>query len=123
MKRLTHVLVLVVLALSVLTGCREAERLPPGSELAGVGHYEADFRQHYEKNYANTGYGYDQYRPAYHYGFELAKDLRYTEMDWNTLELQAHRNWNEGTMGHWDRYRDAVHYGWERGSSGNANAR
>jgi hypothetical protein len=31
-----------------------------------------------------------------------SKDLRYSEMDWNTLELQAHRNWNEATMGPWD---------------------
>lgn len=123
MKRLTHGLTLVVLALSLMTGCREAERLPPGAELADMTRYEGDFRKHYDQHYANTGYGYDQYRPAYHYGFDLAKDLRYSEMDWNTLELQAHRNWNEGTMGPWDRYKDAVRYGWERGSLGNTNAR
>jgi hypothetical protein len=89
----------------------------PGAELgvADIGPYEPDFRQNYEANYANSGYGYDQYRPAYQYGFGLAKDPRYTTMDWNELELQAHRNWNEGTMGPWERYRDAVRYGWERG--------
>jgi hypothetical protein len=123
MKLPTQCLSVVVLTLALLTGCREAERLPPGAELAEIAHYETDFRQHYEKNYAGTGYGYDQYRPAYHYGFDLAKDLRYSEMDWNTLELQAHRNWNEATMGPWDRYKEAVRYGWERGSSGNANTR
>ena len=75
MKRLTHGLTLVVLALSLMTGCREAERLPPGAELADMTRYEGDFRKHYDQHYANTGYGYDQYRPAYHYGFDLAKDL------------------------------------------------
>jgi hypothetical protein len=94
---------------------KSAEGLPPGAELAEITRYEPDFRQNYETNFANTGYGYDQYRPAYHYGFELAKDPRYNAMDWNTLEMQAHRNWNEGTMGPWERYKDAVHYGWERG--------
>jgi hypothetical protein len=123
MKLLTHFLMLLVLPLTLLAGYGEAERLPPGTELAEVSRYETDFKQHYEHNYASTGYGYDQYRPAYHYGFELAKDLRYSEMDWNTLELQAHRNWDEGTMGSWGRYKDAVRYGWERGSSGNTNAR
>jgi hypothetical protein len=94
---------------------RDAESLPPGAELAEITRYEPDFRQNYENNFANTGYGYDQYRPAYRYGFELAKDPRYDGMDWNTLEMQAHRNWNEGTMGPWTRYKDAVRYGWERG--------
>jgi hypothetical protein len=89
----------------------------PGSDLsvADIAPYEADFRQNYEANYANSGYGYDQYRPAYQYGFGLAKDSRYTTMDWKALEMQAHRNWNEATMGPWDRYKDAVRYGWERG--------
>jgi hypothetical protein len=89
----------------------------PGSDLdvADIGPYEPDFRQNYESNYANSGYGYDQYRPAYQYGFGMAKDPRYTTMDWNELEMQAHRNWNEGTMGPWERYKDAVRYGWERG--------
>lgn len=123
MKLVTHCFTLVVLTLSLFIGCREAERLPHGAELAEIARYEADFRQDYDKHYANTGYGYDQYRPAYHYGFELAKDLRYSEMDWNTLELQAHRNWSAAAMGPWDRYKDAVRYGWERGSSGNVNAR
>ena len=94
---------------------RDADSLPPGAELAEVTRYEPDFRQNYESNFANTGYGYDQYRPAYRYGLELAKDPRYDGMDWNTLELQAHRNWNEGTMGPWNRYKEAVRYGWERG--------
>jgi hypothetical protein len=94
---------------------RDADSLPPGAELAEITRYEPDFRQNYESNFANTGYGYDQYRPAYRYGFELAKDPRYDGMDWNTLEMQAHRNWNEGTMGPWNRYKDAVRYGWERG--------
>lgn len=94
---------------------RDAESMAPGAELAEITRYEPDFRQNYESNFANTGYGYDQYRPAYRYGFELAKDPRYDGMDWNTLEMQAHRNWNEGTMGPWNRYRDAVRYGWERG--------
>ena len=94
---------------------RDAESLPPGAELAEITRYEPDFRQNYENNFANTGYGYDQYRPAYRYGFELAKDPRYDGMDWNALEMQAHRNWNEGTMGPWTRYKDAVRYGWERG--------
>lgn len=76
---------------------------------------EPRFKEHYDQHYAGSGYGYNQYRPAYHYGYELATDARYKTMDWSTIELQARRGWNEGTMGLWDRYKDAVHFGWERG--------
>jgi hypothetical protein len=33
------------------------------------------------------GYGYGQYRPAYHYGSISSKVPRYSEMDWNMFEL------------------------------------
>lgn len=85
------------------------------SDVADIGRYEPDFRQDYQNNFSNSGYGYDQYRPAYRYGFEMASDPRYGNADWSDIERQAHRNWDEGTMGPWDRYKDAVRYGWERG--------
>jgi len=77
--------------------------------------HEARFKDHYDSHYAKSGYGYNQYRPAYQHGFELALDQRYKKMDWTQLELQARRTWDDGTMGLWDRYKDAVRYGWEQG--------
>ena len=77
--------------------------------------HEAQFKEHYDHHYANSGYGYNQYRPAYQYGFELAMDERYKTMDWSILELQARKGWDESTMGLWDQYKDAVRFGWERG--------
>ena len=91
------------------------EPMAPASEMADIGRYEPDFRQDYESNFANSGYGYDQYRPAYRYGYEMASDSRYNASDWSDIEMQARRNWNEGTLGPWERYKDAVRYGWERG--------
>jgi len=91
------------------------EPMAPASEMADIGRYEPDFRQDYESNSANSGYGYDQYRPAYRYGYEMASDSRYNASDWSDIEMQARRNWNEGTLGPWERYKDAVRYGWERG--------
>ena len=76
---------------------------------------EPQFKQYYETHYADSGYAYNQYRPAYQYAYELATDQRYRKMDWSTLELQARRGWNDGTMGLWDRYKDAVRFGWELG--------
>lgn len=77
---------------------------------------EPDFRRDYESKYADSGYAYEQYRPAYRYGYDLGTDPRYRGMDWNAVEQQAHRGWEEGTMGLWDQYKEAVHYGWDHGS-------
>jgi hypothetical protein len=77
--------------------------------------HEPEFKDHYDRHYADSGYGYNQYRPAYQYGYELALDTRYRTMEWSTLELQARRGWDEATLGLWDRYKDAVRFGWERG--------
>lgn len=48
----------------------------------------------YETHYAPMGNGYNEYRRAYRYGYELAVDARCNSMDWSTLELQAHRGWD-----------------------------
>jgi hypothetical protein len=77
--------------------------------------HEPEFKDHYGHHYADSGYGYNQYRPAYQYGYELALDTRYRTMEWSSLELQARRGWDEATLGLWDRYKDAVRFGWERG--------
>jgi hypothetical protein len=77
--------------------------------------HEPEFKDHYDRHYADSGYGYNQYRPAYQYGYELAMDTRYRTTQWSTLEVQARRGWDEATLGLWDRYKDAVRFGWERG--------
>jgi hypothetical protein len=76
---------------------------------------ESEFRQHYDRHFADSGYGYNQFRPAYQHGFELGFDPHYRDMDWPAIEQEARRGWDEARMGQWDRYQDAVRYGWERG--------
>lgn len=77
--------------------------------------HESQFKAHHQAHYATSGYDYNQYRPAYQHGFELALDKRYAKMDWSQLESQARRTWDESKTGLWDRYKDAVRYGWEQG--------
>jgi hypothetical protein len=95
----------------------QAPTLPKADEqmLDQLEREEPQFKEHYDRHYADSGYGYNQYRPAYQYGYELALDRRYKSMDWSALERQAHQGWDEATMGLWDRYKDAVRFGWERG--------
>ena len=77
--------------------------------------HEARFKDHYQAHFSTSNYGYNQYRPAYQHGFELALEPRYQKTDWNSVEPHAHRTWDEPTMGLWNQYKDAVRYGWEQG--------
>jgi hypothetical protein len=84
----------------------------PSDKFASL---ESSFQAHYHSHYATWGYGYHHSRMAYKYGFDLALDPDNRKMDWNSLEPQAHRNWDEGIMGLWSQPRHAVLYGWEQG--------
>lgn len=75
--------------------------------------YETDFRHHYETTMTDTGYTYDQYMPAYRYGYDLATDARYRELDWDRLEPEARRYWDERNPGTWERFKMAVRHAWE----------
>jgi uncharacterized protein (TIGR02271 family) len=80
--------------------------------------YEPDFRKNYQSTYANTGLQYEQVRPAYRYGYELANDPQGRASDWSSIEPQAKTSWEQNHDGAWDQYRDAVRYGWERARRG-----
>jgi len=69
--------------------------------------YESEFRDHFQKNYSDK-YSYDQYRPAYRYGYILAIDPSNQAHDWDYVEPEAHKRWEEQNSGTWDDARDAI---------------
>jgi uncharacterized protein (TIGR02271 family) len=81
--------------------------------LLDIDDYDEDFRADYDNRFANSGYTYDQYRPAYRYGYSLANDERYRDDDWNSIEPAVRRRWEETNEGTWNDFGDAVRYGWE----------
>lgn len=74
--------------------------------------YSPRFRNHYDNYYVGSEYTFDQYLPAYRYGYDLATDTRYRDYDWNALEPEARRNWDERNPGTWERFKDAVQAAW-----------
>jgi len=76
----------------------------------------SDLRNNFNTNYGSQSqYTYDQYLPAYRYGYDLANDPRYRSMsDWNMVEAQARRDWDARNIGPYERFKDAIRYGWER---------
>lgn len=84
-----------------------------GRSYADYSTYDNDFRNHFASSMMNSGYSYDQYQPAYRYGYDLATDTRYRQRNWEDLEPEAQRYWEERNPGTWDRIKMAVRHAWE----------
>jgi hypothetical protein len=75
------------------------------------------FRMHHAETYGGAS-GYDEYEPAYRYGWDLGSSGRYRGRAWNDVEPELRGDWErrypEG--GGWERFKAAVRRGWERTS-------
>ncbi len=80
-------------------------------EFRDFGYYDTAFHNHFNSMYGST-YQYDQYMPAYRYGYDLAVDPRYTGRSWMDVEPEAQRYWDEREPGAWERFKDAVRHAW-----------
>lgn len=77
--------------------------------------YDSDFRNHYQNNMSSYGGAYDDYAPAYRYGYETASDTRYRGRDYASVESDLRRDYETRYPGHtWDRVKNAVRYGWDK---------
>ncbi|MFM0553295.1 hypothetical protein P0D69_20290 [Paraburkholderia sediminicola] len=94
-----------------------------GQPTAGLGgqmpneylEYEEDFRAHYDEQYASENARYEDYVPAYRYGAEIGKDMRYRDQPWDDVEPEARRHWETTSPDStWERFKLAVRHGWER---------
>ena len=74
--------------------------------------YEQEFRTNYNTNYANSGYDYTMYDPAYRYGYTLATDPNYTKKDWVEVEPDVHAYWDKNYPGTWDRVKNSIRDAW-----------
>jgi hypothetical protein len=81
-------------------------------QIAEFDTYDDTFRNHYNTTYADSGYRYEQFEPAYRYGHSLAADERFYGRDWAEIEPEARRHWEETNQGTWEDFKDAVRRGW-----------
>jgi hypothetical protein len=108
-------------------GVQYYPRTSQGSTMSGMGsqsmssqnmgdmdRLRTGWRGHYQSQFASTGNKYEQYEPAYQYGYTLRNEPRYRDYDWNRLEPEARRTWEERNPGTtWDQVKNAVRYSWE----------
>jgi hypothetical protein len=94
-----------------LAGSAVAEVIDPAAE--------ADFwrKNHSTRPYANSAFGYDQYAPAYRYGWECFGRGSHRETTFESMEAELGRGWDSarGTsrLG-WDKAKAATQDAWNR---------
>jgi hypothetical protein len=76
--------------------------------------YLDDFRTHYRANFANNQYSFNNYEPAYHYGYDLASNQRYLGRNWVDIETDVRRDWESQGQGAWEDFKASIRYAWER---------
>jgi hypothetical protein len=67
------------------------------------------------RSYVDPSAPYDDYGPAYQYGWEASN--RYGERNWDAIEEDMQRNWDRGRGGSkltWEKAKDAIRDAWER---------
>lgn len=78
--------------------------------------YTEDFQRHHNDIYAESGKQYISYEPAYQYGYDLARDMRFRNRDWDEVRESAAVEWEESeeTNRPWDEVKEAVNYAWAK---------
>lgn len=77
---------------------------------------DAALREQYEREFANTGMGFDAFGPAYRFGTEMARNSRYSHADWHMAEADLRAQWDAtypDEASSWERIKAAVRRGWE----------
>jgi uncharacterized protein (TIGR02271 family) len=81
---------------------------------SGFDAYDADFRSNFQSTFAGKGATYEQYAPAYRYGYDLARHPQYSSGDWAEVEPEARRSWEQKNAGTWEQFKDVVRHAWDK---------
>ena len=76
---------------------------------------EYDFRRDELTRYAIAGARYEDYEPAYQYGYQAASDPRYQGRSWDQVESDLRSDYGERYPDSaWERFKDAIRHGWDK---------
>lgn len=73
---------------------------------------EAAFRAHFDGELAAPGRTFEQFWPAYRFGFDLGANAPNAGA-WPAVEPVVRRKWERGQPGDWETYREAVRHAWD----------
>jgi hypothetical protein len=93
----------------------------PNDDARTIGPVWQDEDEYWRNNYAARPYAgdrpYDEWRPAYRFGYESA--TRYPERDWDEVEGELARDWDayehrRDPRSTWQQVKDAARDAWAR---------
>lgn len=87
--------------------------LGAGQDYGDYHLYDARFQNHFQATPASHDFVYQEYAPAYHYGYDLAHNQSYHSRQWTDIEPEARRDWETQHPGTWDQFKEAVRHAWE----------
>lgn len=93
-----------------------------GSQL-GSDDDDTAYRSHWNATYSTSTEvsTYDEYKPAYSYGSDMARSEKYRGRQWNEVENDLRSDWDTryGSSGQstWEKMKSAVRHGWDRMTS------
>ncbi|MGI8959794.1 MAG: YsnF/AvaK domain-containing protein [Bryobacteraceae bacterium] len=74
-----------------------------------------DFRSHFSSQYGPSGDTYENYAPAYRYGYDMASDRRYQGKDFRQVESSLRSDYEQRYPNStWEKIKDSVRYGWDK---------
>ena len=95
---------------SSATGGSGSSSIPLADDYSRL---EPEFQNDFRSAAApGADYTYEECKPAYVYGCELARECRGS--DWNAVEPQARNTWEQRHPGTWDRVKNAARYAYDR---------
>jgi uncharacterized protein (TIGR02271 family) len=86
-----------------------------GTGTTTTGDYTDDFRRDFQTRYASSGGSYEDYEPAYQYGYTAASDPRYQGRSWDEVEPSLRSDYGRRYPNStWDKIKDSIRYGWDK---------
>jgi uncharacterized protein (TIGR02271 family) len=91
------------------------ERTSSGASRYASSDYDDDFRRDFESRYASGGGTYEDYAPAYQYGYQAASDPRYQGRSWDQVQSDLQSDYGRRYLNSaWERFKDSIRYGWDK---------
>jgi hypothetical protein len=85
---------------------------PKGERAPGFEEREGIFREHF-RQMGPTGGTYEQYSPAYRYGYSL-RHRAADKTEWSAVEPHAKSEWESHNPNTWERFKASVRHAWEK---------
>lgn len=75
----------------------------------------SDFRRDFDTRYSASGGNYDEYAPAYNYGYAMAADPRYRGKRFDEVEPDLRSDYGRRYPNStWEKMKDSIRYGWDK---------